>query len=653
MTFNERDKPSMTMRMIDIGADRAAVLWESRVLDIESSEDFDDLARVAAHACGIPPEDASANDEFRQWFAAIAATSSADTSAPPPVDPAAMRKPFTAQQREALDRLIRLVAKQQKMLRQIGEYDRALSAKEGLVIERVASEQALRESCERLIESEERLRLALESGRLGSWHLDFATNQFQDVSPTCRKHYGLPPEADRSRENFYEAVDIADRERVRDAFLQAIAEHQDADVEYRVHWPDGSIHWINAHGRPFYSASGEVLNMMGVTQDVTARKQLEYEKEQALQAAEDRADRDPLTGLLNHPAFHARLEEESSRALRENSTLAVVMLDLDNFKFFNDVYGHATGDEVLRHVADKLQEACRLYDTIARFGGDEFALLMPNVAGAAVAEIEARLNDALGNISYQPAGQETSIPITLSLGVALFHSGSAERHEVVRLADARLLRSKTGGDVETEADRVRAAAEHLFSGFSMMNALVTAVDNKDRYTRRHSEDVMEYSLMIARNLGMDEEMLQTIQVAALLHDVGKIGVPDHILRKPSGLTDEEFEAIMRHPQMGALLVGAVPGFEAILDAVRHHHERWDGVGYPAGLRGKEIPLMARLMAVADAFSAMTTDRPYRKSMAIEDALRILKNGAGVQWDPMCIRAFLRSFARDTDLARAA
>ncbi len=211
----------------------------------------------------------------------------------------------------------------------------------------------------------------------------------------------------------------------------------------------------------------------------------------------------------------------------------------------------------------------------------------------------------------------------------------------MQLADERLLRAKTGGLSEGEAHSVRAAMQDV-NGFSMLDALVNAVDNKDRYTRRHSEDVMAYSLLIARALGLDGATQQTIAVAALLHDVGKIGVPDAVLRKPGALTPTEFEAVKQHPLMGAVIVAAVPGLAATLDSVRHHHERWDGAGYPDGLTGEQTPLLARLMAVADAYSAMTSDRPYRKGKTPAQAQSILEAGAGTQWDPACVAAFLRA-----------
>ncbi len=187
----------------------------------------------------------------------------------------------------------------------------------------------------------------------------------------------------------------------------------------------------------------------------------------------------------------------------------------------------------------------------------------------------------------------------------------------------------------------------------MLNALVTAVDNKDRYTRRHSEDVLDYSLLIAEQMGLDAATRHTLQVAALLHDVGKIGVPDAVLRKPGKLTEEEYQTVQQHPLMGAVIVGAVPGFEYTLDVVRHHHERWDGEGYPFGLRGEETPFLARLVAVADAFSAMTMDRPYRKGMDQEKALSVLEAGAGTQWDPECVQALLRTCCPEKALALAA
>jgi diguanylate cyclase (GGDEF)-like protein/PAS domain S-box-containing protein len=424
--------------------------------------------------------------------------------------------------------------------------------------------------------------------------------------------------------------------------------------------------WLRVDSIPQFRPGEERPHQVHTTfEDITERVEreqqvrdanlvLEVQKAQLQAANEELAalvTTDPLTGLLNYRAFQMRLRQEADLDGQGSDTAAVVLLDLDDFGFFNEAYGHALGDVVLRYVAEKLKDACEPGDAVAHFGNDEFTFLMPNVAVTTTPnEIEARLRTRLGDLSYQPRGG-TAIPLNFSMGAALLPIDNMRhdsgRAEALRLAEERLRRAKTGADGETEADRIRAHAERSLDGFSMLDALVTAVDNKDRYTRRHCEDVLTYSLMIARELGLSEAEQHTVAIAALLHDVGKIGVPDSVLRKPGRLTDEEFEAIKPHPVMGAALVSTVPGLEDTLDAVRHHHERWDGRGYPSGLRGEACPRMARLMAVADAFSAMTTDRPYRKGMAHTEALSILKEGGGAQWDAQCVTAFLKAMGKST------
>jgi HD-GYP domain-containing protein (c-di-GMP phosphodiesterase class II) len=191
-------------------------------------------------------------------------------------------------------------------------------------------------------------------------------------------------------------------------------------------------------------------------------------------------------------------------------------------------------------------------------------------------------------------------------------------------------------------------------GSELFRAMVSAIDNKDGYTRKHSEEVTQYSLDIARAMNLSEDMLRTIQLAGILHDVGKIGVPDSILRKPGKLTDEEFAEMKQHPVFGALIVGALPGMEHVVLGVRHHHERYDGRGYPDQLAGENIPLIGRIMAVADAYSAMTTTRPYRKGLTERQALAEIQRGLGVQFDPQIGTLFIRlREARAEEAASAA
>ena len=441
-------------------------------------------------------------------------------------------------------------------------------------------------------------------------------------------------------------IDSEEARQAADGIRAVIAGSRDAfTLEYPCHSPT-TQRWFRLRVSPFQNDN---LSRVVVShENITEQKLAEQEMEQFLADALKLADSDPLTGLLNHRAFHDRLDAEFARAERVGSTYAIVMLDIDNFKFFNDVYNHGTGDDVLRLVAKHVKGGSRPEDSVARLGGDEFALLLPDVGIETAEDIESRVRENLASIFWTPDQGGTTIPITVSVGAALHSSDFLNRHECLRLADERMQWFKAGGNVEALAKSVRSAISDQIEGFAMLDALVVAVDNKDRYTRRHSEDVMYYSLMIATELNLDEPTKHTLSVAALIHDVGKIGVPDSVLRKPGALADDEFEIIKRHAQMGLIMVTAVPGLEDTHDVVHHHHERMDGKGYPFGLKGEDIPFNARLVAVADAFSAMTTDRPYRKGMGRQQALDILHKGRGSQWDARCVDAFQSAFIKSRD-----
>ncbi|BDI33960.1 hypothetical protein CCAX7_60110 [Capsulimonas corticalis] len=667
--------------------ERLAFLREARILDTPVEVAFDDITQLAAQICGVPIAAVSLIDEERQWFKSIIGLDVTETPRDQAFCAHAILQSETLIVPNALvderfadnplvttdpnirfyagaplltsdgvalgslcviDRVARELTEEQQavlemLARQVAgriELQRRVELQKEMMAEYQQTQEALRES-------EARLRLALESGYFGTWGFDLKTGQSHNASTQTKALFGLPPDAPFSQTEFFKAVVREDRALVRESAQRAIESHGRSQVEFRIVWPDGSIHWLCAHATPQYDTCGDPVAVMGITQDITVRKAREAEQERLLKQAQEQADHDPLTGLWNHRAFHFRLQEETARAEREGSLLAVVMIDLNNFKFFNDVYGHAMGDHVLRQMANKLLTVCRAYDTVARFGGDEFALLLPAIDDFSQLDLEARLRSELVGISFRPMGAVTDIPITVSIGAAVLSALTMDQHDVLQRADERLRRAKMGGAVESEADLIRASMSGSVQGFSIMDALVIAVDNKDRYTRTHSEDVMVYSLMIADQLGLDEKIHRTVAVSALLHDVGKIGVPDAVLRKPGKLSEAEFETIKQHPVMGVIMVGAIPGLEDTLDAVRHHHERWDGDGYPDGLSGEAIPLIARIMAVADAFSAMTTDRPYRSGMDHEHALKILVEGQGIQWDETCVQAFLKAQQRVT------
>jgi diguanylate cyclase (GGDEF)-like protein/putative nucleotidyltransferase with HDIG domain len=372
-----------------------------------------------------------------------------------------------------------------------------------------------------------------------------------------------------------------------------------------------------------------------------------YENARLYGVALDAADTDPVTGLFNHRAVHQRLDVEFERARAEAHSLAVIMMDLNNFKLFNDTYGHPVGDQVLKRVARALEGECRKYDILGRYGGDEFVAVLPDTDEPLAMVLAQRLSDRMSCEGFQKSSDAATVPISLSFGVASFPEDSTNRFELITIADRNLYTAKlsdSGIMGTTETQRAHRALRTEGS-FDVLDAMVTAVDNKDRYTRRHSEDVTEYALWIAEELGYSEATHRVIRIGGLLHDVGKIGVPEEILRKPGRLADEEYETMKRHTQLGALIVGSVPGMESIIDIARSHHERWDGSGYPDGLKGEDIPLMGRLLAVADAFSAMTTERPYRKALSWDVAMHEIRKGTGTQFDPEMARAFLAAVSK--------
>ena len=255
----------------------------------------------------------------------------------------------------------------------------------------------------------------------------------------------------------------------------------------------------------------------------------------------------------------------------------------------------------------------------------------------------AVIQSSIAEEGFPEAGSDRIIPYSLSIGIACYPDEAKSRNELVYTADQDMYREKK---LAHGANPVRKTARKPGSNsgesFDLLDSMVSAVDNKDYYTRAHSEEVTEYALWIAQELGLSEEAMKTIRNAGLLHDVGKIGIPDEILRKPGLLSDEEYDVMKQHPVVGAMIVSSIPGMADIIPGVRHHHERWDGKGYPDGLAGETIPLLARLLAVADTFSAMTTDRPYRKGMNWEVAISKIRQGTNTQFDASCVSAFTRA-----------
>jgi len=333
---------------------------------------------------------------------------------------------------------------------------------------------------------------------------------------------------------------------------------------------------------------------------------------------------DPLTGCLNRRGFQERAVAEISASARSGRQGALLLLDLDHFKPVNDRDGHAAGDELLCWVVRTLKLTTRPTDSIGRVGGDEFAVLFADIEPADALASAARITEALRERAPS------------SVGLASFPLDAVDFEKLMRRADSRLYASRHG-----RRESGRSAADERLSWAA---TLAHAVDMRMNAEHDHSYAVAERAVVIARALGWPEDRLGLLRIAAMLHDVGKVTVPDEILCKPGRLTPEEFELIKCHSLAGAELAARIDGLATIVPWIRHSHESFDGSGYPDGLRGEAIPQASRIMLVADAFDAITSSRPYRGARSVAHACQELERHAGTQFDPACVQVLLQWLA---------
>ncbi|MBI2912870.1 MAG: diguanylate cyclase [Chloroflexi bacterium] len=361
------------------------------------------------------------------------------------------------------------------------------------------------------------------------------------------------------------------------------------------------------------------------------------ERGRSYEEMRERADRDYVTGLYNHRFMQGYLQQLLATADSRGRSLALLLLDVDNFKHFNDAFGHSVGDRVLQIVADQLRLMADRVGAVGRFGGDEFIVTLPGHSKREAESFVQAFQDWLSNVGAPGGGH---FPIRVSCGIAVFPYDAGRRQELLAVADARLYEAKRGNSARPVDRRRRGANGSPNLGvFGLLDRIVSSIDNVDHYTRAHCENTAEYAVMLSQEMGMSPSAQRTLRLAALLHDVGKIGIPDGILRKPGKLSPEEFAVIRHHVNIAGHLIVDIPNAEEVRILALHHHERWDGAGYPDGLKGEEIPYLARILAVADAFSALTLDRPHRRGLSHQEAYQELQRVAGTQLDPQLVKAF--------------
>jgi diguanylate cyclase (GGDEF)-like protein/PAS domain S-box-containing protein/putative nucleotidyltransferase with HDIG domain len=551
---------------------------------------------------------------------------------------------------------------------------------------------------EALRESEERYRLLTENASDLIWTMDLGL-RYTYMSPAITRMRGYTAEeimdAPITETMTPASVEVARKtfaERVVMERAGQLGPNDTTKVELEMYCKDGSTIWTEMNMVWLRDSDGNPIGILGVTRDISERKKAEAERERLNAELEMRAITDSLTGLYDHAHFYQRLAEEIDRSKRYKHGFAVVMMDVDDFKRFNDSRGHQMGDAMLRLVADCVRAGLRSSDIAFRYGGDEFAAILPHADSSKAKAAVNRINGHIAKKLKQADGGSAT-RLSLSAGVACFPDDGTTADVLVRLADAALYSAKwvarardimgqrediqslisalvsrrgevegpTGETIfrpealhEQQARIVSSVASSIAvalkdAGVSQaledpdLQVLATvgaAAEIKDRHIRGHPERTSEVAAALAEEMGLSSEQVRNIKIAGLLHDIGKITVSESILNKPGKLTKREFANIKDHPIVGATLVSQVKGFEQLIPIVRHHHERFDGKGYPDGLTGEEIPLEARIMSVVDVFDALTHERSYRTALSSAEATAELERGAGTQFDPAVLEAFL-------------
>jgi diguanylate cyclase (GGDEF)-like protein/PAS domain S-box-containing protein len=528
-------------------------------------------------------------------------------------------------------------------------------------VARVSADTAQLEAERELDESRRRLGAMVEA------HDDVFYVGEIAADGTYTEHYSGPgadrllggePPPDTTVEEFWEQS-IHDEDRAAYAAMnERLTGGEPVDLEYRVVGRDGQIRWVHDRARPRGREDDRVV-FDGVLSDITARRetadalqaaltslQVAHAEVSAAHAASNRLARtDPLTGLFNRRHFTDSLSAELARNQRGAKPPAVILIDIDHFKRINDTYGHDCGDRVLSEIATRLASAIRPYDVLARWGGEEFIVLTPGLPDAALERVGEKL---LASIRSTPISTPAAtLEITASAGAARRARSDTTGDALIASADRALYVAKRRG-------RDRVVLEHSIGAdevasiepetIQLAEGLAMAVSVRQGEPPSHSQQVADLAAMTASALGLGEHVVLRCRLSGWLHDVGKLALPDHILAPSADLDNEERQALRRHPEVGAAIVAGIASLADAAPGVRHHHERYDGTGYPDGLRQDAIPLEARIVAAADTYATLTSSRHHQPALGHHKALTRLQAACGQSLDPTIVAALIRSLS---------
>lgn len=438
----------------------------------------------------------------------------------------------------------------------------------------------------------------------------------QFVSQGCYALTGYQPNEllHNSKLSFDDLILVEYKTMIWDETRRAVEEKRSCRYEYEITAANGERKWVLDINQGVYNGDGEITALEGIIIDITESKK-QFLQIQYL------SDHDRLTGLYNRQ-YYETMKNRLDTA--EYYPLTILLADINGLKLINDAFGYHMGDRIISTTAEQLDQCRKEGETLARVGGDEFALLMPKTGFTEAYERIAHIRKAFE--AYNMAQKDRTKVINLSIGCSTKENGATDISEVEKAADANLSRRK------------------LFDQKSHHNAILTSIMTtlyeRSFETEEHAQRIAWLCKVVGDRMGLAHEDMDKLQLLSMLHDIGKVGISDRILKKPDKLNEEEWQEMRKHPEIGYRIAMTSPDFATVAEYILAHHERWDGTGYPNGLAGEAIPLLARILAVADAYDAMTQNRIYHTAMAKQDALDEIRKNAGTQFDPNIADVFL-------------
>jgi diguanylate cyclase (GGDEF)-like protein/PAS domain S-box-containing protein len=472
----------------------------------------------------------------------------------------------------------------------------------GLPIDLIRREQASR------LESEERLRRITDNIQDVIIQID-KNGVIQYISPSCLKNLGYSSEFYMGK-NFYNEIHTDDYQAVAQIIEEALLSKDFKLMEYRYRHKDGHYVWLESLGDVVYDNKNSKVEIVINCRDITDRRKTE-DKIKYL------SFHDTLTGLYNRTYFDDELDNFLEKKVLP---LSIIIGDVNGLKLTNDVFGHYEGDRLLIKVSSILRESCRREDIIVRWGGDEFAILLPGIDENGALATVNRISENCRIYSNEP------IKISIALGNCTKNTEQKDIRDIIKEAEEKMYRHK------------------LLESKSVRNSIITSLEKtlfeRSYETKDHADRMMEMAQRIGTEIGLSENEQDELKLLALLHDIGKIAIRDDILGKPDRLTEEEWEEMKKHPEIGYRIAESTQELYHISNYILSHHERWDGTGYPHGLKGYEIPKLSRIISIIDAYDVMTHTRTYKAALSPKDAIDEINKFAGTQFDPVIAAVFI-------------